>query len=290
MEEKFCEFISESAIKAMLYEVSATPKPGLVDRGNSGAHRDMDFYTFMASSAAIGSTFYKCALSGMNFSGSDFAGLLDVLRPIGKEGEKKMYEATGGVNTHKGLIFSLGIISSAAGTLYSYKRKDKLNADEICKRVMEITIGISDRELCRVDEKACPTYGERLFKAYGSKGIRGEVESGFPAVRSHGLPVLKELMASCSHDLNNILVHALLSLMTVVDDSNVLGRHDPDTLEYVKKAAKSAFMLGGMFSAEGRKRIEEMDREFISRYISPGGSADLLAVTIMLFLLENTVK
>src|SRR5690554_5961831 len=99
-----CQYISELAIKTMLFEVSTTPKPGLVDRSNSGAHKDMDFYTFMESSASLAHTFYQCALSGLEFKGKSLNELMNSLRPIGIEGEKRMYRATKGINTHKGLI------------------------------------------------------------------------------------------------------------------------------------------------------------------------------------------
>lgn len=114
----FCEYISQIAVKSMLLEVSATPKPGLVDRNNSGAHKDMDFNTFIESSVSQVYTFYNCTLEGLKFEGEDNKELLKAIRPAGIEGESKMFNATRGINTHKGLIFSLGIIAAAAGLQY----------------------------------------------------------------------------------------------------------------------------------------------------------------------------
>jgi triphosphoribosyl-dephospho-CoA synthase len=290
LKEIICAYISELAIKAMLYEVSATPKPGLVDRNNAGAHKDMDFFTFMASSASLGHTFFQCAMAGINFDNEDFTLLLDILRPIGVEGEKRMFEATKGVNTHKGLIFSLGIISAAAGTLYRKNGEVKINSENTCQRVMEISKGVSIRELNTQNVKEKYTYGEKLYKRYGTKGIRGEVESGFFTARKYGLPILEKLDAEQKGSLNDRLIQVLLHLMTVTEDSNVLGRHDIDTLHYVQQTAREVLALGGIFTVEGRKKLYELDDVFIHRNISPGGCADLLAVVIMLYSLEKPKK
>lgn len=290
MKDEFCQYISQLAVKAMLYEVAATPKPGLVDRNNSGAHLDMDYYTFMASSAALGSTFYKCTYAGLNFHEKDYSLLLDILRPIGVEGEKRMFDATGGVNTHKGLIFSLGIISAAAGTIFSKTADVVIPHEEVCIRASEIAKGISSRELKEADNKEKPTYGERLFRKYGTKGIRGEAEAGFVTVREYSFPVMDRLIKENKGSINDILVQVLLHLISVTEDTNVLGRHDFDTLDYVRKTALEALKLNGMFEPEGIRKIIEMDEEFIRRNISPGGSADLLAITLMLYFMENPKK
>lgn len=282
---KFCEDISEIAINSMLLEVSATPKPGLVDRNNSGAHKDMDFYTFMKSSASQVHTFYKCALEGLKFEGKDKRELLKLIRPIGIEGENKMFKATNGVNTHKGLIFSLGVIAAATGLQYRETQKN-MKVEDICHKVTEIAEGIVSRELGNLKNKEALTYGEKLFKNHGIKGIRGEVEAGFPTVRDYSLPLLKELMEG-KESINDNLVQVLLHLMTVVEDVNILGRHGIEQLEYTKMAAKEALVLGGIFTEKGREKILKLDEEFIKKNISPGGAADLLAVTLMLYFLEN---
>lgn len=287
MQCKVCVEIAELTIKSMNYELSATPKPGLVDRRNSGAHKDMDFFSFMSSSAVLFNTFYTCALMGMEFKSHDYYELLKRLRPVGIRGEKKMYKATNGINTHKGLIFSLGIIAAAAGSLSGkHKEKGYINAEDICKRVSDIAQGISGRELFNLKKDYNLTYGEKLFLTYGTKGIRGEVENGFSTVLKYGLPVMKAYVKE--KDFNNVLVQVLLKLMSETDDSNVLGRNGPDALIYVKNSAKEALKLGGAFTCRGMHYIKELDEEFIKKNISPGGSADLLAVTIMLYLLENT--
>lgn len=270
----------------MLLEVAATPKPGLVDRNNSGAHKDMDFYTFMESSASQVYTFYNCALEGLKFEGKENKELLNIIRPIGIEGENKMFNATRGINTHKGLIFSLGIIAAAAGLQHKETKKQKMDIDDICHKVKDIAEGIVSRELGKLDNKDSLTYGEILYKNHGIKGIRGEAESGFSTVRYHSLPIFRELMKG-EGNLNDNLVQVIFHLMTITEDVNILGRHGVDALEYVKSKAKEVLALGGIFTEKGKKKILEVDKDFIYRNISPGGSADLLAVTLMLYLLEN---
>ncbi|WP_242847956.1 triphosphoribosyl-dephospho-CoA synthase CitG [Inediibacterium massiliense] len=283
---EICQYISEMALKAMLFEVSATPKPGLVDRNNSGAHKDMDFYSFMASSASLAHTFHECAYEGFTFEEDDLKKLLNKIRPIGIKGENKMFCATNKVNTHKGLIFSLGIICAASAYKYKEVKSLSMNVEEICRIIQKMSQGISQQELGDVQKKEKLTYGENLFKKYGIKGIRGEVESGFLTVRKYSLPICKKLMRE-NKNMNDVLVQVLLHLMSVTEDSNILGRHDVNTLKDVQRMAKEVLNLGGISTKEGRQRIFHMDSEFISKHISPGGSADLLAVTMMLYFLEN---
>jgi triphosphoribosyl-dephospho-CoA synthase len=182
------EEISSIAIEAMLHEVAATPKPGLVDRLNSGAHSDMNIFTFFSSTAVIQPYFVKMATKGSNFSGEDFTDLLKELRPIGTEAERAMFKATNGVNTHKGLIFSLGILVCASA--YLIKNKLSSKAENICHSASLMCSGIVNNELENLS--SCSTTGERLFKSEGIKGIRGEAESGFASVLNISLPYLRK--------------------------------------------------------------------------------------------------
>ncbi len=284
-ENKFCQRISNIAIKSILYELAATPKPGLVDRVNSGAHSDMDYFTFLNSSSVLAPYFYKCTWLGIDFRGREYRDLLSQLRPLGIEAERDMFRATRGVNTHKGVIFSAGIVAGAAGSIYS-QRKD-LNIESLISRVKEITRGISD-ELEASYKKKDKSYGESLFIKYGIKGIRGEAESGFKTVMEHSYPVFKELIESKKYPINQILVQTLLYLIKATEDTNILGRHDMETLRYSQARAREALEKGGSFSQKGREFLEDLDRDFIEKRISPGGSADLLALTLMLYMIGNS--
>ncbi len=282
MDENLIRWISQQALLSMLYEVSASPKPGLVDRFNQGAHKDMDFFTFMASSSALVYFFRDCAAKGMEYAGMEPIELFKALRGLGKVAENAMFDATVGVNTHKGLIFSLGIVSAAASSCVKENAGDRISSDEICEKVFRMTHGLCRKELDSINKTEGLSHGEALFKKYGYRGIRGEVESGFQTVRNCSLPTMKLLKAQRSYSMNDIFVQTLLHLMTVNEDTNIAARHDDKTLRYVQQYAKRVLAAGGMLTEKGAQMVNEMDRDFIERNISPGGSADLLAVTIML--------
>ena len=284
---EICEAIGRSAVTALLYEVSAAPKPGLVDRFNQGAHQDMDFFSYMASSAALSSYFIKCSFQGARFNGDNPEKLFESLRPLGIAAEKTMFRATGGANTQKGLVFSMGIVCAATAWSHRGKKDSSPDVEEICQRISLMTQGLCLRELKSMEKTQGLTHGERLFKKYGFRGIRGEVEDGFPTVRSYALPVLRQLKAKKGYRLNDMLVQTLLHIMVVNEDTNIMARHDRETLGYVKKYASEALKAGGMFTPKGIDIVYEMDRDFIKRNISPGGSADLLAVTVMFDLLRE---
>ncbi|WP_246061687.1 triphosphoribosyl-dephospho-CoA synthase CitG [Paenibacillus oralis] len=274
--------LGKTAVLSLLLEVSSSPKPGLVDRFNCGAHRDMDFFTFMESSAALSGYFVKCALLGAEFQGDHPKELFRSLRPVGIAAEKAMFQATGGVNTHKGLVFSLGILCAAAAHLMAVLETELLDADELCGLIASMTEGLSCRELAFMNKSAGLTNGEKLYRKYGLKGIRGEVERGFPTVRNGSFPVFRQLKAANAYHMNEICVQTLLHLMAVNEDTNVAARHDLDTLDYVRQYARRVLEAGGVLTEAGKSMVLLMDKEFIERNISPGGSADLLAVTVML--------
>ena len=119
------EIIGELAVRALRIEAAVTPKPGLVDRENSGAHDDMDYPLFLASSAALQPCFIACAKAGIDGYKKNPAQLVPILRRIGRCGETAMYAATKGVNTHKGAIFSMGILCCALGMLVARATKGK---------------------------------------------------------------------------------------------------------------------------------------------------------------------
>jgi len=281
--------IGEAAIKGILLELSCTPKPGLVDRLNNGANLDMNFTTFILSSSAISYGMYQCAQLGIDFSGKADA-LLPEFRRIGLDMERKMFKATGGINTQKGLIFLEGLVCVSAGSLI--RKEQKLTPENICQRIKEITKGIVDRELKTflnhlTYRNRKLTTGERLFLKYGITGVRGEVEEGLPTVRESGLPALQTALKQ-GLSLNDALVQALISIIAVLEDTNVIARSSPEILSrIVHPMANKAVQLGGMSTTAGRKEIIAMDRYFIKNNINPGGSADLLAVTATLYYLSS---
>ncbi len=277
--------IGTAFLKGVLLEVSSHPKPGLVSSISSGSHRDMDILTFMVSSAAISPAFFLCAQAGRNHKGA-IEDLLPGIRRIGVLYEKELLKATGGVNTQRGILFAAGLLCGVAG--YLSREKEDLKAEELFRKTAEMTRGIVDRELEQLTEGVNRklTAGELLYKKYGATGIRGEVEAGLPSVAKVGLPAFKEALQNCSQ-LNDCLVHTLLALMTSVDDTTILWRKDQETLIMVKEKAKEVLEKGSVFTKEGLETIKKLDEEFVRENISPGGSADLVAVTASVYLLEK---
>lgn len=280
--------IGSWALEAMLMEVASTPAPGLVDRNNAGAHRDMDYFTFLESSSALAGTMFRFASAGWNHAGT-LSDLLPVLRRIGLAGEKDMFLATKGVNTQKGLLFLFGVLTAAAAAAL----RNNANPADIFAYISKVCEGLVCRELELLRDRhkdVCLTAGERLFLAYGITGIRGEIEAGLPSVCHQGLPALRQGLAS-GLSINDALIHTLISLMTVVVDSTIINRHGLDTLGDVQNEAKRIMDAGGMLTELGRMQISALDTSFIERNISPGGSADLLAATYFLHqFFENGYK
>lgn len=275
------EAIGSACTLALLLEVSATPKPGLVDRLGNGAHPDMDFSTFLASAAAIAPYFSACALAGMGLRQVDGT-TLGRIRPLGIACEKRMFAATGGVNTHKGAIFSLGILACAAG--YCYRLGD-LSPDTVCAQAGIIAAeAVKDFSLSPAG--ADPTKGRQLYDAYGIRGIRGEAASSFASVRRWALPVLAELSGK-GYPENDVHLQALLHLMAKVQDTNVLARGGVEGLRYVQDTAREVLALGGALTPEGKASLLALDGEYIRRNLSPGGCADLLAIAILLHRLPT---
>lgn len=272
--------VGQYLTQAILLEVSTHPKPGLVTRLSNGAHKDMSIFTFMMSSAVLSKAFNDLQDIGQAHRGT-LAELFCKLRSYGVGAEAELLRVTKGVNTQRGILFAGGIVSAVSG----YAMNMGLSRDALLPMIKEMAAGLVAKELKNLDHAAM-TAGEKLYYKYGITGIRGEVENGFPSVVNYGLPALEDAFDKGA-TINDALVHALISLMTVVEDSNVIWRTDYDTLLEVQRIANNILSLGSVFTEKGRMAIAETERYFLQRRISPGGSADLLSVTITLYLLEH---
>jgi len=279
--------ITSLAVQAILYEASCNPSPGLVSKVSCGAHSDMDYFTFLDSATALINPLIHCTRAG--FSSDSPKEIFKQIRQIGRLGEQQMFHKTGGVNTHKGTLFLMGICCAAGGkALYSGARFSSLQSI-----IQDMTEGLVERELSlRANElenthTSALTHGERLFLTHKVEGIRGEVQRGLPTVFDISLKVYKE-----NHELsqNSRLVQTLLAIMQFSEDTNILYRHSFETLKEVQERAKQIVAMGGMTTPAGIKAIEKMDEDFCRRKIGPGGSADLLGVTVFLYLLEDFIK
>jgi triphosphoribosyl-dephospho-CoA synthase len=288
-DNEYAHYLASLAQRAILYEVSTTPKPGLVDRENSGAHKDMDFFTFMASSSALYKGLYECALEGILFQGTDSTVLMDKIRIPGISCEKDMFKATKSINTHKGIIFSLGVILAAVGKLYKETDKEVFLIEDICNEVKIITKGLTKKDFNGIENKEKLTHGERLYVSYGYKGIRGEAESGFSTVLRQAIPLMRDWKIKKDLSMNDLFLHMLINIMAESEDTNVIIRGGIESLSYVKEISSEFIKDGGMYQKDAKQKLDEMNKIFIQKNISPGGSADLLAITIFLGLISHVI-
>ena len=247
-------FAAETVVKmaenALLAEVHFTPKPGLVDEANNGAHRDMDVPLFERSAHALRPCFVEFVRLGIQ--GASPA----ALQQAGVRAEQAMFAATGGVNTHKGAIYSGALLLHAAGRLLSGEEEG-----DLCELAAQTAAAIP---------APTGTHGAAVRAQCG--GIRTEAVSGYPTAQA----VLRQLRQSGPLD-------ALLLSMSRLDDSTLWHRGGAEGAQLVR--SRAADILAAPAS-EREARTRRLDAELIERNLSPGGSADLLA---MAFFLEKAL-
>ena len=266
------ETVAELAQRALLYEVCVTPKPGLVDRNNAGSHRDMDIYTFMTSAAALRPYFSACAKIGRETAQQLPESTFSALRLPGKLAENAMLEATNGVNTHKGAIFTMGVLCGALGRL---EREQWHNPEMVLQQCAAMTAGLIAQDFAGVTEENARTAGEKLYACHGITGIRGQMEAGLPAVLQHGLPALEAcLELGASEDEAGAA--ALLALIAATEDTNLIARGGLEGVRWAADIVKK------------NQDLRLLDEYFMQRNLSPGGCADLLAVCWLLHFLRET--
>jgi holo-ACP synthase/triphosphoribosyl-dephospho-CoA synthase len=262
------------AIKSILDEISLTPKPGLVDKQSRGSHKDMNFRSFTNSTAAISPLFEEMVSAGFSFKDKDFTKALPIIRNIGLRMESAMFQATGNINTQKGIIFLIGISLFSCGVLY--RQRDHFDTKQFRKIIKEICKDLVKRELIDRDHMAI-SHGEEIFKRFGFTGARGEVESGFKTVFDIGLPRLSGVKSKNQETL----IKSFLAIACQNMDTNILYRGGPKVLGEFQVLCKKALDKFNEFSYS---RVIGYCRR---KNISPGGSADLL--TVVFFIHSLTV-
>lgn len=298
----FAENIAEQVNQALLAEVNLTPKPGLVDQANSGAHKDMDITTFQYSCEALYPFWTKFVYLGFRFASKPTDEILPLIRPLGMQAEQAMFRATEGVNTHKGAIFIFGLVCCVLGRLwlnqprlFSKDLSRLIRIETICEEVAKITQGIT-QELQNYPDYLPLTHGVKLFRYYGLTGARGAAEQGFPLVQNvlkqaiEKAPFLLADFSSVSSDFcsqidfshNSICWHrVLLYLMAENPDTNVVHRSGLAGLMWLQQQAE--YILHSPTNLI--EQLKQFDKACIQRNISAGGSADLLGLTLFFYFL-----
>ncbi|WP_433275165.1 triphosphoribosyl-dephospho-CoA synthase [Pseudonocardia xinjiangensis] len=266
--------VADLAVTALRAEADLTPKPGLVDRRGTGAHADMDLSMLHDSAESLRGAFTECAsAAGDSDSAIDLRVRLGL---IGRNGEEAMLDATGGVNTHRGALWALGLLSAGAAV-----RGDMAGAIDVAALLARIP----DPAL-EGDPIATMSHGARVRRRYGTSGAAGEAQAGFPHVRRHAFPALHAARRA-GLDEASARLDALLSLVAHLDDTCVLHRGGPAALSAVQAGALAVRAAGGCRTPLGRDHFTALDRMCLDRRLSPGGSGDLLSVTLFLDALDE---
>ena len=272
--------VAKLATKALLYEVSISPKAGLVSRLSNGSHRDMDFYTFIDSALSLSKYFSECFIYGQknNFYSPNF---FKNLRDLGKKAEKEMYEATNGINTHKGTIFSMGILISVLASYF--KETDEIDLKILSQKIKTMCSSLID-ELENINNFS--TYGEKAFKNYYLTGARGLALSGYDIVLLDGINKLKEFTKLLDFETSCILL--LFYYISLLDDTNIVNRTNFETLKEIQILCKNLYEenVKSLSKEKIRNEMSKLNDIFIEKNISAGGSADLLILTIFIYFIK----
>lgn len=253
--------VADLAERALRLELDTTPKPGLVDRQDNGAHKDMDYALMSKSISALRPYLTRLALE----SAKDIDPVK--IKEIGIEAEKAMLKATGGVNTHKGALFCIGLSVAAASNLasatgsveaYSFKELVSRAASEI--------------------PSARGTHGAEAKRSFKAVGALENARAAYPELFADWLPYYRSLEG------DPFRCHkTLLHIMTTLDDTNILHRRGAEGLAHAE--AEAARLLED-FSESG---LSSLNKDFIRENISPGGSADMLSLTIFIESIINNI-
>ena len=283
--------ITTKAIQSLLYEAVLLPKPGLVDPMNNGSHTDMTIFTFMDSSASLYSGFYSFLETGLTHNPNhSLTDLFTSIRQIGQQIEHEMLDETNNVNTHKGAIFSFGIFLTSIGKLISQNQLTSIpfsskEIDLIFKTAKDMVAPTLLNDFNDLEHKQPLSHGEKLFLEYGLTGIRGLAIDGYKPIQEIVHPFLR---THSNWSLEGKLQYSLLLLMALIEDSNIIHRSDVETFLAIRKQL-SSLIKTITFEEELIPHLTELDEQFIELNISPGGSADLLALSVFLAKLENII-
>jgi triphosphoribosyl-dephospho-CoA synthase len=268
------ERLADHAVDALADEAMLTPKPGLVDMRGSGAHSDLTWMLMCRSACALRPAFLWMARAGASIK--DAALLRREIGAIGREAESAMMAATGGVNTHRGAIWALGLLVTSAA-----RHGSDTDAAAIAGGA-----GL----LARIDDSGAPpstgNKGELACREHGVGGARGQARAGFPAVVQQALPMLRLSRARGDNEAQ-ARVNALLAVMAGLDDTCLLARGGRKALDATQAGARRVLALGGIATPDGRMALDALEARMRRLHVSPGGAADLLAAALLLDRIER---
>ncbi|WP_168792040.1 triphosphoribosyl-dephospho-CoA synthase [Paraburkholderia aromaticivorans] len=275
--ERFTERLGAHVTAALIDEVTLAPKPGLVDLRSRGAHHDLDWQLMCVSAHALTPTFTDMARSGIDTR--PMLALRERIGAQGREGEARMLAATRGVNTHRGAIWALGLLVTAAA-----REPADLSPKQVAARAGAIA---------RLPDRHAPALtghkGEQACVDYNVGGARGQAQAGFPHVIEMALPELARSRLRGDSETAARL-NALLAVMASLDDTCVLARGGRSALAETQNGARRVLEHGGAATLAGRRHLKALDGRLVELHVSPGGAADLLAAALFLDRLQDQAR
>ena len=275
IKEKVAAKLASFAVRSLLEEVRLTPKPGLVDSHDNGSHHDLTLQLMERSALSLEETFFEMAMA--SFEKQPTRHLRERLAAIGRYGEQQMLAATGQVNTHKGAIWVLGLLTGAT-------------AIQLTKTPDISSILTTAGAIASFEDRYKPgttTNGDQVRRSFKIRSAKEEAVANFPSLQHTALPAWTRF-ANEPEPIRRLNV--LLSLMSVVDDTCILHRSNMEVLKQVQRQAEAIINNGGMGIKANGENYQKLDRFITHHWVSPGGSADLLAATIFLHKIINHFK
>jgi triphosphoribosyl-dephospho-CoA synthase len=265
--------ISRGAVRALHAELALEPKPGLVSYRDNGSHADMNARTLFKSLFALRGFFGKVARAGSE--ARPFA----ELQSLGLHAEARMLKSTGGINTHRGAIFSLGLLCAAGGLLAA--RRSSFDAGHLRRALLE-QWGESLRSRAAQARRASalgtgqPSNGQRVAQRFQLRSAHEEAAQGFPTLFGVTVPALQDAIA-LGVSPRAARVHCLFATMAALDDTNVAHRGGLEAIDFVKGRATNFIESGSVWQPDWLSQARHIHAEFVERRLSPGGAADMLA-------------
>jgi triphosphoribosyl-dephospho-CoA synthetase len=272
------------AALATYEELMLSPKPGLVCPDSPGSHSDMNWITFLIGASAIAPLWRVQAHAGLCCGHyKPLSELADKLRVTGRKMECAMFEATGGVNTHKGLIFALSLLVAASGARIPAREYSPSAVLEAAGGIIASDVGREFNSIAqKVERGEKMTHGEKIYFLHGIGGIRAEAAGGFPSVKA-GLGALEEALSEGAA-LRDAAIKAMLTIMLECEDTNVIHRAGVNFWRGEYKERVSGALRGFDPVCPGRyEPLRGLGGRLIELGASPGGAADLLACTLFMY-------
>ena len=264
-----CSTIAHLAIRSLHAELSLYPKPGLVSPMDNGSHSDMSAATFMRSLFSLRHYFRDIACAGAAAAG------FESLKRLGIAAERRMLRVTGGINTHRGAIFSLGLLCASMARLQSQGLA--MTAPAIRSTLLaEWGNGLA----AHTQDVSGTTHGLQVAAQHAAAGAREEAALGLPSLFDIALPRLQQTLAA-GRDVDAARIDALFALMAHVSDTNVYHRGGVEGALMVREQARSFLERGGTAQDDWQTQALLCHRLFVAHKLSPGGAADLLAATCL---------